>query len=122
MTKPFRLALYQGSSPSGDEDAAFAAIERTLSASAAMGADLAVFPEAYLLGYNLGQMISQPLDGPWVQRLGQLAQKTGVAVVCGMSERDGDGCFNTAVAIGPDGNLMASYRKIQLWEAREKSI
>lgn len=122
MTDRFRLALYQGPSPAGDEAAAFEAIERALTASAAMGADLAVFPEAYLLGYNLGQMISQPLDGPWVQRLGDLARKTGVAIVTGMSERDGDGCFNTAVALGADGGLMASYRKIQLWEAREKSI
>ena len=122
MTQPFRLSLNQGPSPAGDEGAAFAAIERTLNASAAMGADLAVFPEAYLLGYNLGQMISQPLDGPWVQRLADLARETGVAIVTGMSEHDGEGHFNTAVAIGPDGDLLASYRKIQLWEARERSI
>ena len=122
MGNSLLLALYQGPSPAGDEEAAFAAIERTLHASAAMGADIAVFPEAYLLGYNLGQMISQPLDGPWAQRLGDLARSSGVAIVTGMSERDGDRCFNTAVALGPDGAVLGSYRKIQLWEAREKSI
>lgn len=122
MPKDFRLALWQGRSPSGDEDAAFAAIERVLSASTAMGADLAVFPEAYLLGYNAGQMVAQPLDGDWMQRIGDLARKTGVGVVMGLSERDGEGCFNTAAAIGPDGDLLASYRKIQLWGPREKSI
>ncbi|MEM9061945.1 MAG: carbon-nitrogen hydrolase family protein [Pseudomonadota bacterium] len=122
MSSSFRLALYQGPSPSGDEAAAFATVERVLTSAAAMGADLAVFPEAYLLGYNLGQMISQPLDGPWVGRLGELTAKSGVAAVVGMSERDGEACFNTAVALGPDGALLATYRKIQLWEAREASI
>ena len=122
MTEPFRLGLYQGASPHGDEEAAFAAIERALKASAAMDADLVVFPEAYLPGYNLGQMISQPLDGLWVQRLSALARQYDIGLVTGMSEHDGDACFNTAIAIGPDGETMASYRKIQLWEAREKSI
>lgn len=122
MTDPFRLALWQGKSPSGDEEAAFDAVEKVLSAASAMGADLAVFPEAYLLGYNAGQMIAQPLDGDWVQRLGALASRSGVGIVMGLSERDGEGCFNTAAAIGPDGTLLASYRKIQLWESREKSI
>lgn len=122
MTQPFRLALWQGNSPSGNEEAAFATIERALTASAAMGADLAVFPEVYLLGYNAGQIVAQTLDGDWVQRLGQMAKKTGVGIVIGMSERDGERCYNTAVAIGPDGSLLASFRKIQLWESREKSI
>ena len=122
MTQPFRLALWQGNSPSGDEDRAFAAIGRVLSASAAMGAHLAVFPEVYLLGYNAGQMTAQPLDGGWMQRLGEMARQAGTGIVMGLSERDGDRCFNTAAAIGPDGSLLASYRKIQLWESREKSI
>lgn len=122
VTQSLRLALYQGCSPHGDEAAAFSAIERVLKASAAMQVDLAVFPEAYLLGYNLAQPISQPLDGPWVQRLGDIAAQTGVAVVIGMSERDRDNCFNTAVVIGTNGRLITSYRKIQLWEARERSI
>ncbi|MEL7471022.1 MAG: carbon-nitrogen hydrolase family protein [Pseudomonadota bacterium] len=122
MNSAFRLALYQGPSPSGDEAAAFATIEQVLTASSAMGADMVVFPEAYLLGYNLSQMISQPLDGPWIDRLGALAKQTGIATVIGLSERDGEKCFNTAVAIGPDGAIMSSYRKIQLWEAREGSI
>ena len=122
MTQPFRLGLYQGHSPSGDIETAFSTIEQVLLASAAMGADLALFPEVYLPGYNAPQMTAQPLDGDWMQRLGDLAAQHDIAVVIGMAERDGEEMRNTAVAIGPDGQHIATYRKIQLWEDRENAL
>lgn len=122
MTETFRLALYQGPSPAGDEGRAFAAAEQVMATAAAAGADMAVFPEVFLPGYNVGQMVAQPLDGPWVTRLSELARRHGVAAVMGLAERDGERIFNTAVAIGPDGALIARFRKIQLWEARENAL
>ena len=104
MSDLFRLALWQGKSPSGDEEVAFGAVEKVLSAAAAMGANLAVFPEAYLLGYNAGQMVAQTLDGDWMRRLGALARQSGVGIVMGLSERGGEGCFNTACRDWPGRN------------------
>ena len=45
-----RLALYQGPSPAGDPEAAFATIEGKLLAAAAAGADMMLFPELFLPG------------------------------------------------------------------------
>lgn len=122
MTKPFRLGLWQGPSPSGNIDLAFETIEQVLSSASTMNADLALFPEVYLPGYNAPQMTAQPLDGEWVQRLGSLAMKYDIAIVIGMAERDGEQMRNTAVAIGPDGHHIATYRKVQLWEDRENAL
>ncbi|MDJ0611095.1 MAG: carbon-nitrogen hydrolase family protein [Kiloniellales bacterium] len=117
-----RLALYQGPSPAGDVAAAFEAVESALSAASAMNADIAVFPEIFLPGYNVPAPEAQPLDGGWVGRLRAAARDAGVALVIGMAERAGGVTYNSAVAIGPDGGLLANYRKLQLFGAREKSL
>ena len=120
MTETLRLALYQGPSPSGDIDAAFQTIEGVLQAGAAMGARIAVFPEAYLPGYNVPETVAQPLDGEWVQRLTTLSRETGVAVCMGMAEQADCKVYNAAVVVGPQGPI-ANYRKIQLYGPAENA-
>ena len=117
-----RLALYQGVSPAGDASAALAAVESTLSAAAAIGARMALFPEAFLPGYGVETLESQPLDGPWCQALRGMARQTGVGLTIGLAERDGNTAYNSALAIGPDGDTLACYRKIQLWGPRENAL
>ena len=48
-----------------------------------MGAQMAVFPEAFLPGYNVPETVAEPLDGPWMQRLALLTDRTGVAACVG---------------------------------------
>lgn len=122
LSKAFRLALLQAQSPQGDEGAAFAAIEQAAAASSTVSADLLLCPEAFLPGYNLGQMVSQPIDGPWVAQLSAIARRHAIAIVCGFSEQSEGNAYNSAVAVGVDGEVMASFRKVQLWGDREKSI
>ncbi len=117
-----RLALYQGPSPAGDVAAAFEAVESALSAAAAMRADIAVFPEIFLPGYNVPQPEAQPLDGDWVRRLGAAARQAGVAMVIGMAEKADGAVYNSAVVLGSDGGLLANYRKLQLFGEREKAL
>lgn len=117
-----RLALYQGPSPGGDLATAFEAVESTLTAAAAMDADIAVFPEIFLPGYNVEALEAQPLDGEWVERLGKLARQSGVALAIGMAEKTNGVVYNSAIVIGPDGALLANFRKIQLFGKREKAL
>ena len=117
-----RLALYQGPSPAGDLAAAFEAVESTLSAAAAMKADIALFPEVFLPGYNVPQPEAQPLDGDWVRRLGTAAGAAGVALVIGLAEAADGVVYNSAVVLGQDGGLLASFRKLQLFGEREKGL
>jgi deaminated glutathione amidase len=65
---------------------------------------------------------AQPLDGPFVAGLVQLARTTRSTLVAGMLEAPGADAdagrvFNTVVALGPDGDLRARYRKVHLYDA-----
>ena len=49
-----------------------------------------------------------------------MAAAAGLALVFGLPERDGATVFNTAVALGRDGELLASYRKTHLFGAVDR--
>jgi predicted amidohydrolase len=92
-------------------------IDRMELASAAE-ADLVVFPECALTGYNLSPQeaaeIAEPAPGPRTERLVQACERTGLLVVVGTIETDEKGdLFNTALMLGPQG-LLARYRKTHL--------
>src|ERR1035441_8813016 len=60
----------------------------------------------------------EPLDGPFCSRLADAAKQAGVAVVAGVFEPAPDGrVYNTAVAYDGAGELVASYRKLHLFDA-----
>jgi len=89
--------------------------------AAATGADLVLFPEAAMVGARPGESLApsaEPLDGPFVSGLQQLASRHRMAVVAGMFEPAGsDRVYNTVVAVGGDGRLIGAYRKIHLYDA-----
>ncbi|MFP5347957.1 MAG: carbon-nitrogen family hydrolase [Actinomycetes bacterium] len=87
------------------------------------GADLVVLPELWPQGgfsYRTWDRDAEPLDGPTVQRLAEVAREIGAFVHAGSvvedartrPGRDGRGLFNTSVLLGPDGNVVATYRKV----------
>lgn len=119
-----RLALWQGNSPAGDLDRALAEAEAALTAAAAMGAAALVLPEVWLPGYNQPDIPARalPLDSPPLRHLAGLAKATGTALVLGYAERAGDIVYNAAACFGPDGALLANYRKVQLYGPREAAI
>ncbi|MEU0336448.1 carbon-nitrogen hydrolase family protein [Streptomyces sp. NPDC006193] len=90
---------------------------------------LAVFPELHLCGVDaLGEEadrrlrdIAEPLDGPRVRELAEIAGDLGMWLVPGtVCERGPDGrLFNTAVVLSPEGRLAASYRKVFPWRPSE---
>jgi predicted amidohydrolase len=84
--------------------------------------DLVVLPEATQADFGSGADLdrrSEPLDGPFVAMLAQVAVGAGTTVVAGMFEHRGaaEPPFNTLVAVGPDGSLLATYRKAHLYDA-----
>jgi predicted amidohydrolase len=121
---PFPIALWQGPSPDGSDDTAFAALDAALRAASAMGAITLVAPEIFFPGYNQPDIPAraQPRGGAWHQRLATLARAHTCGIVIGYAERDGEHIYNSAVAISAEGNEIGHYRKIQLFGPREKSI
>lgn len=84
-----------------------------------------VYPELHLFHADLNKQalleIAQPLTGARVRTLRELAADLGVWLipgsVCELGER-GE-LFNTALALSPEGVLVASYRKVFPWRPYE---
>jgi len=109
--------------PGADPDANLAVIERLARLAAERGAGLVVFPEysSYFDGEPSERWLphAEALDGPFVTALGVLADELDVIVVAGMVERadDPQKVRNTIVALAPRRGLIASYRKLHLYDA-----
>jgi deaminated glutathione amidase len=94
-------------------------VREAMVSAAEQGADLAVFPEATQVRFGSDlRAAAEPLDGPFCSALAATAKQTGVALVAGVFEPGPAGrVYNTAVAFGPGGELVASYRKLHLFDA-----
>lgn len=120
-----RLALWQGLSPQSDLTQACAEAEAALAAAAALSAGVVVLPEVWLPGYNQDDLGAKalPADAPALRRLQAAAARHGCALVLGYAEAADDGAVhNAALVLGRDGAVLANYRKIQLYGARERAI
>ena len=104
--------------------------------AAASGAELVVFPEAYISGYPAWIWRLRP-GGDWgvseelhsrlldssvdigagdLKPLYDVAKKNKITIVCGLNERDGTlskaTLYNTVVVIGVEGNILNRHRKL----------
>jgi predicted amidohydrolase len=87
-----------------------------------LGADLVVLPEGTMHDFGPPDhdlsAVAEPLDGPFVSLLSEHAARLRTTIVAGMFERSEVGLpFNTLVAVGPDGSLETTYRKIHLYDS-----
>lgn len=90
---------------------------------AAAGANIVLLPEnGLMLGTNAEMRAAAiRLDGPEVGELRAAAKAAATTVVLGGAKRvtgDGTPARNTAIVIGPDGELAGGYDKVHLFDAR----
>lgn len=97
------------------------------------GAQLALFPEAFVGGYpkglDFGAVVgsrtaggreqfrrywagAMDVPGPATERLGQVAAETGLHLAIGVTERAGGTLYCTALLFGSDGDLVGKHRKV----------
>ena len=90
--------------------------------AAAAGARFVALPETWAFkGPRDGIMASaEPVDGPSNAALAALAARLGIFVLAGSHyepSAEPDRVYNTSVLLGPDGAVLAAYRKLHLFDA-----
>lgn len=124
MKQNLKVAVYQSSARADRSPGArLADLDRAL-ADGAPSADLVVCPELFLSGYRAGERhhaLAEPAGGPFAQAVALLARKYRCCIVYGYPELAGGIVFNSAVAIGLDGQLLANHRKTLLPNAYERT-
>jgi predicted amidohydrolase len=110
-----------------DLEANLATAEASVRRAASYGAKLVLTPEnTTFLGPQFHKVeLAEPLDGPMTQRLAKLADELSIHLLVGSvaeQRRSPDGsvdpqrCFNTSLLFGPNGDRLAVYRKIHLFD------
>jgi predicted amidohydrolase len=91
-------------------------LEPMIADAARQKADLVVLPETITCtGNGLTYAdAAEPIPGPSTKYFASLAKKHSMHLVAGLVERDAPLIYNTAVLIGPDGELIGKYRKVAL--------
>ncbi|MFT3956731.1 MAG: carbon-nitrogen hydrolase family protein [Piscinibacter sp.] len=131
-----RIAIAQCTPVVLDRDATLALAVSLVGEAARAGAQLLVFPEAFVPGYpawmwrlrpglDMGlteqihaRLMAQTVDlaAGQLAALQQAAREHAITVVCGLHERDAAfsraTLYNTVVTIGPDGALLNRHRKL----------
>lgn len=91
--------------------------------------DLMLFPELYLTAVDAftdggaedwERRVAEEIPGPLTERVGKIAARARRWIVAGsINERAGGRVHNTAIAFSPDGDLVATYRKLFPWRPFE---
>jgi predicted amidohydrolase len=114
-----RVALCQtncGEDVSANEDQVFGLLEEAGKA----GVDLVALPEVWPCQGSAPQVraAAEPLDGPRVARLAEVARRHRMWVHGGsVLELEGERVFNTSVLLDREGRVVATYRKIHMFDA-----
>jgi predicted amidohydrolase len=115
-----RAAVCQLNGGGEDVDANLATADRLVREAADGGADLAVLPELFAYYGSQRQMraMAEPLGGPITTFLSDLARDRSVWLLGGsVCEAEDGRVYNTSFLFDRNGEALARYRKIHLYDA-----
>ncbi|ESQ29220.1 hypothetical protein EUTSA_v10023557mg [Eutrema salsugineum] len=128
-----RASIVQASTVYNDTPATLEKAEKYIAEAASDGAELVLFPEAFIGGYPRGFRFGMGVGvfsedgrdefrkyhasaihvpGPEVDRLADMARKHSVYLVMGAIEKDGYTCYCTALFFNPQGQFLGKHRKL----------
>ena len=117
--KDLKIALLQIDSNQKDIEGNLNKIISRVEGAAGDRANLMVSCElaltAFLLSRDEYLTVAQTIPGPATEAVGAAAKKANAYVIFGLVEKDGADIYNSLAILGPNGNLVGSYRKTHLW-------
>ena len=114
-----RIAVGQISCILGDGSANVEKLRDFAARAAKAGANLVVFPEMADTGYSMP--VIRRHATAWSQgavpELRKMARALSIAVICGVSERDGALIYNSQIFLDEKGETVGRYRKTHLFSS-----
>ena len=100
----------------GDREGNFQRIEYALDEAKSQHADIAVFPESSILGWeNPGaHQMAAPIPGTDSERIAVLARRYNMMIAIGLDEKDGDRLYDSAILVDKAGKILWKHRKINV--------
>jgi nitrilase len=132
-TQCIKVAVVQAAPVVFDRKRTLEKIEALAREAARGGAQLVLFPEAFVSGYprglDFGSVVGSRSDkgredfrrywessldvpGPAVDQLGRAARHNRIYLVVGVVERDGGTLYCTVLFFAPDGSFLGKHRKV----------
>jgi omega-amidase len=111
-----KIAAAQISCTPGDLDANVRKICEFCARAKKSDADLIVFPEMVDTGYSMPVIKEHATS--WnegaVPEVQKIAKQLSIAIICGVSDRDGSCIYNSQAFVDANGKVIAKYRKTHL--------
>jgi len=129
----FKVAVVQAAPVAFDRERTLDKLAKLAKDAASMGAQIVLFPEAFVSAYprglDFGAVVggrsdagredfrrywesSVDVPGPAVDRLSRAARANGIYLVVGVIERDLGTLYCTALFFAPDGGFLGKHRKV----------
>ncbi len=121
--RPLRVALGEYDTGWHDPAGSLARAEALIARARRAGARLVVLPEMATTGFSMQSAdIAEPMNGPSVSRLAQIASANGVWILAGVATTGVDAdeshvacAYNSAILFTPTGQVGAVYHKQKLF-------
>src|SRR5262252_1757119 len=112
-----KVSVAQVSCSLGDPEANLSKVRDFSRRAKEARSELIVFPEMTDTGYSMPVIQKHASDwkGGFVAALQKIANEFSIAVVSGVSERDGSSIYNSQVLVDAKGEIIAKYRKAHLY-------
>src|SRR5262245_61147356 len=112
-----KVAVAQISCSLGDPEANLSKVQDFSQQAREAGAELVVFPEMIDTGYSMPviQKHANHWNTGFVAGLQEIANELSLAIVSGVSERDGSSIYNSQILVNAKGDIVAKYRKTHLY-------
>jgi omega-amidase len=112
-----KVAAAQISCSLGDPNANLLKVRDFSRRASDAGVELIVFPEMTDTGYSMSviQAHANSWTSGFIPGLQEIAAKLSIAIVCGVSERDGTSIYNSLILVDQHGKIAAKYRKTHLY-------
>ena len=111
-----RIGLCQILVIDGDREGNFRRIEHALDKAVLHGAQIAVFPESTILGWQNPQAhaLAHPIPGADSDRISALARHHGIMIGIGLDENAGGRLYGSAILVDRRGRLLWKHRKLDV--------